>query len=105
MQDRYTLWRIDSVTRLFFVAWPVLAVGGLILFRNDTGGLSVLLPGLGLVAAAAYLGGPSARVIVTRGEVIIDNPFERFVVPVSRIRGWDRSSGWQRPHLHVDGLM
>jgi hypothetical protein len=104
MQDRYTLWRIDSVTRLFFVVWPVLAVGGLILFRNDPGGLSILPPGLGLLAAAAYLSGPSARVIVTPGEVIVVNPFERFVVPVNRIRGWDRNSGWQRPRLHVDGL-
>ncbi|MEV0271507.1 hypothetical protein AB0H43_22240 [Hamadaea sp. NPDC050747] len=104
MQDRHTLWRIDSVTRLFFVVWPVLAVGGLILFRNNPAALSILPPGLGLIAAVAYLNGPSARVMIGPGEVVIVNPFERFIVPVGKIRGWDRNSGWQRPHLHVDGL-
>ncbi|MEV6963821.1 hypothetical protein AB0M47_01820 [Hamadaea sp. NPDC051192] len=104
MQDRYTLWRVDSVTRLFFVVWPALAIGGLILFRNDPGALSILPSGLGSLAAAIYLSGPSARVIVAPGEVIIVNPFERYIVPVHRIRGWDRNSGWQRPQLHVDGM-
>lgn len=72
--------------------------------QNDPGALSILPPGLGLLAAVAYLSGPSARVIVRPGEVIIVNPLERIIVPVSRIRGWDRNGGWQRPHLHVDGL-
>jgi hypothetical protein len=104
MRDRYTLWRVDAVTKLFCVVWPMLAVGGVIVLKDEPGGLSILLPGLGLIAAVAYLSGPSARVTVSPSEVVVVNPFEVLIVPVSRLRGWDQITGWQQPRLRVEGL-
>lgn len=103
MQDRYTMWRIDAGTKIFFVVLPAIAIGGAITSRNDPAGL-FLAPGLILLAAMAYLNGPSARVTISPTEVIIVNPFELFIVPVSRIQGWDQITGWQQPRLRVDGL-